>query len=195
MISFPEVVVDRWRLRPLRLEDAEPWLAIVLDPELRRLTSWGIETLEEMRRNLAAYVEGPKAATTRRWAIVDEQGTFCGTCGLKDWDRAAGSAELTYELGREHRGRGTMTTIAQAVVTHGFQDMQLQVIHALVMVDNTASNRLLAKLGFQRTATLPSFRSCGGVSRDFYRYERRANGDRLLHREPERPATGREGGS
>lgn len=172
MSSFPEVFVGRWHLRPLRLEDAEPWLAIVLDPELRRLTSWGIETLEEMRRNLAAYVEGPKAETTRRWAVVDEQGMFCGTCGFKDWDRAERSAELSYELERGHRGRGTMTTIAQAVVTHGFQDMQLQVIRALVMVDNTASNRLLEKLGFQRTATLPLFRTCGGVSRDFYSYER-----------------------
>jgi ribosomal-protein-alanine N-acetyltransferase len=171
MSSFPEITVDRWHLRPLRLEDAEPWLAIVLDSELRRLTSWGIETLEEMRCNLASYIEGPKAETTRRWAIVDEQGTFCGTCGFKDWDRAARSAELSYELAREHRGRGTMTTIAQSVVTHGFQDMQLEVIRALVMVDNTASNRLLERLGFRRVETRASFRTCGGVLRDFYGYE------------------------
>jgi ribosomal-protein-alanine N-acetyltransferase len=172
MSTVPEVLVGRWRLRPLRLEDAEPWLAIVLDPELRRLTSWGIETLEEMRGNLAAYVEGPKAETSRRWALVDAQGNFYGTCGFKDWDRVERSAELTYELAREHRGRGTMSTIAQAVVMHGFEDMQLRVIRALVMVDNTASNRLLEKLGFQRTKTLPSLRVCGGVSRDFYSYER-----------------------
>jgi ribosomal-protein-alanine N-acetyltransferase len=171
MSPFPEISVGAWCLRPLRLEDAEPWLAIVLDPELRRLTSWGVETLEEMRRNVAAYVEGPKAQTTRRWAIVDEQGRFCGTCGFKDWDRATRSAELSYELARDHRGRGAMTVIAQSVVTHGFQDMQLQVIRALVMVDNAASNRLLEKLGFQRTATLPSLRACGGVLRDFYSYE------------------------
>lgn len=171
MSSFPEVFVGRWHLRPLRLEDAEPWLAIVLDPELRRLTSWSIETLEQMRGNLAAYVEGPKATTTRRWAVTDARGMFCGTCGFKDWDRAARGAELTYELAREHRGRGAMTSIAQAVVMHGFGDMQLQVIRALVMIDNTASNRLLEKLGFQRTATLPSLRTCGGVSRDFYSYE------------------------
>lgn len=65
-----------------------------------------------------------------------------------------------------------MTSIAQAVVKHGFEDMQLQRIRALVMVDNTASNRLLEKLGFQRIATLPSFRICGGVWRDFCSYEK-----------------------
>ncbi len=170
MSSVPEIVGGRWHLRSLRLEDAEPWLAIVRDPELRRLTSWAIETVEAMRANLVAIVEGPKAQTSRRWAIVEEQGMFCGTCGFKDWDRAARSAELTYELAPAHRGQGTMTTIAQAVVMHGFETMQLEEIRALVMVDNTASNRLLEKLGFQRTATLPLFRMCGGVSRDFYGY-------------------------
>lgn len=171
MSSFPDIIVGAWQLRPLRLEDAQPWLAIVLDPELRRLTSWSVETLEQMRENLVAYVEGPKAQTTRRWAIVDAQGVFCGTCGFKDWDRAARSAELTYELAQAHRGRGAMTMIAHAVVMHGVADMQLEVIRALVMVDNAASIRLLEKLDFRRTATLPSLRMCGGVSRDFYGYE------------------------
>jgi [ribosomal protein S5]-alanine N-acetyltransferase len=170
---FPELAVDPWRLRPLRLEDAEPWLAIVLDPELRRLTSWNIDTLEAMRGNVASYVDGPKRDVTRRWAIVDADGAFCGTCGYKDWDRNDRSAEISYELAREHRGRGVMGAIVDAVLEHGFARMQLRIVKALVMVENAASLRLLEKRGFERTGILPAFRSCGGVVRDFYSYERR----------------------
>lgn len=169
--EVPELVVDRWRLRALQPDDAAPWLAIVLDPELRRRTSWAVDTLDEMQRTIASYLEGPRARTTRRWAIVDAHGAFIGTCGFKDWDRQAHVAELSYELAPAHRGQGAMTAIASAVIAHGFQSMQLARIRALVMVDNAPSTRLLEKLGFQRTARLPSFRTCGGVARDFYSYD------------------------
>lgn len=171
MHSFPELSIDRWRLRPLEHQDAEPWLSIVLDPELRRLTSWNVDTLEEMQRNVASYIDGPKALTTRRWAIVDANDMFCGTCGFKDWERVSQSAEIAFELASEQRGRGAMSVIAAAVIEHGFEEMDLQVIRALAMVENAPSNRLLTKLGFRRTATLPALRKCGGVLRDFFSYE------------------------
>jgi RimJ/RimL family protein N-acetyltransferase len=41
------------------------------------------------------------------------------------------------------------------------------------MVDNLASQKVLERAGFERTATLPAFRACGGALRDFFRYERR----------------------
>jgi ribosomal-protein-alanine N-acetyltransferase len=171
MRPIPELEVGRWRLRALQHADAEPWLAIIRDPELRRLTSWDVDTIDAMRRLVADYIEGPRADTTRRWAIIDVQGAFSGTCGFKDWDREAESAELTYELAPEHRGQGTMSAIAAAVLAHGIAEMNLETVRALVMVENQASNRLLKKLGFERTATLPSFRTCGGVLRDYYSYE------------------------
>jgi RimJ/RimL family protein N-acetyltransferase len=65
-----------------------------------------------------------------------------------------------------------MSAIAAGVVARGFVDMRLRAIQALVNVENVASNRLLARLGFTRVGTLPSFRTCGGQLRDFHRYER-----------------------
>ncbi len=175
MSSLPDLWAGHWRLRALKPEDAEAWLALVLDPELRRLTSWNINTLHEMRRNIVAYIEGPRAQTTRRWAIVNRDDELCGTCGFKDWDQEHQAAELSYELAPQHRGRGAMSTIAKVVITHGVEEMRLRVIRALVMVDNTASIRLLEKLGLRRIETLTAFRKCDGILRDFYSYER------LLH--------------
>lgn len=167
---IPELSVGEWRLRALKHEDAAPWLAIVLDPGLRRLTSWSIEDLERMQTIVTDYVEGPRAETTRRWAIVDARGVFSGTCGFKDWDRAKNTAELSYELAAEHRGKNVMSAIAAAVVAHGLEEMGLETIRALVNVENAASHRLLAKLGFQRTEILKKFRACGGELKDFSAY-------------------------
>lgn len=173
MTAAPSFEVGRYRLRALRVDDAGAWLAILNDPELRRLTSWSVGCVEELAANIVAITTGPRATSTRRWAIDDDDGQLCGTCGFKDWDRAAGSAELMYELAADRRGRGAMSEIATAVVDHGVRDMGLTVISALVMVDNAASIRLLEKLGFKRTAVLPQHRRCGGVVCDFARYERR----------------------
>lgn len=173
LLPPPTFDVGRYRLRPLRVVDAEAWLAILDDPALRRLTSWNVDRVEELAASIVAITTGARAASTRRWAIDDDDGQLCGTCGFKDWDRSAGSAELMYELAASHRGRGAMSAIGAAVVEHGFADMRLNVISALVMVDNAASIRLLEKLGFERSAVLPQYRPCGGVVCDFARYERR----------------------
>jgi ribosomal-protein-alanine N-acetyltransferase len=155
----------------LEHNDAEPWFAVIQDLKVRSQTSWAIDTVEQMRALVADYIDGPRTKTTRRWAIIDEQNNFRGTCGFKDWDRSNKTAELSYELAAKHRGQGAMTTIATAVIAHGRTEMQLRAIRALVMVENTPSIRLLEKLGFKQTAIHPAFRTCGGVLRDFYSYE------------------------
>jgi RimJ/RimL family protein N-acetyltransferase len=169
---FAELRAGAWTLRPLRIEDAGPWLEVVNEAELRRLTSWNVDTLADMERNVQSYLSGPKALTTRRWAIVDGDGVFCGTCGFKDWDREARTAELAYELAAARRGAGVMTAVANAALEHARTEMKLRTVTALVNLENAPSIRLLEKLGFVRTETLPAFRACGGVLRDFGRYVR-----------------------
>ncbi len=176
MANFPALSVGPWTLRPLEHDDAAPWHTLLQDPELRRLTSWNIQSLAEMQNLVADYTDGPRAQTTRRWAIVDVDGAFCGTCGFKDWDKSTGTAEITYELAAAQRQRGAMSAIASAVIDSGGAHMGLRLIKALVNVDNDASNRLLAKLGFTRTARLPALRSCNGVVCDFFSCERAVGG-------------------
>jgi ribosomal-protein-alanine N-acetyltransferase len=169
----PTLLAGPCRLRALQPGDTADWLAIITEPELRRLTSWSLSSIDEVRALISDLTTGPRASTTRRWAIeLDER--FIGTCGFKAWDRAQRTAELAYELAAEHRGRGLMSAVVAAVLEHGRDPLQLERVDAVVMVDNVASQRLLERAGFLRTATLPAFRACGGLVRDFFRYERRA---------------------
>jgi RimJ/RimL family protein N-acetyltransferase len=111
-------------LRPLRTTD---------EPALRALG----------RRRPLAMPTGTTLAITLRG------GTLIGAVGLvisaKD-----GHGELGYWLGARHRGRGYATEAAEALVRWGFRRWKLRRVFAQVLGGNTASIRVLEKLGFLR---------------------------------------------
>ena len=70
----PTLLAGPCRLRALRASDAADWLAIITEPELRRLTSWSLTSLDEVRALILDLTTGPRASTTWRWAIeLDER--------------------------------------------------------------------------------------------------------------------------
>ena len=58
---------------------------------------------------------------------------------------------LSFVFGREYWGNGLATEAAQEVLRYSIDDLALPEISAEVLSRNTASLRVLAKLGFQRT--------------------------------------------
>ncbi|MDX2014463.1 MAG: GNAT family N-acetyltransferase [Myxococcaceae bacterium] len=170
MEPLPSLDAGSCRLRALRVEDADAWFRLLEDPVLRRLTSWSIGSVDEVRELIVDLTQGARAATTRRWAI-ERDGQFVGTCGFKHWDRAARTAEVAYELAAGLRRQGLMRAVFGVVLRHGWAALSLERVSAVVMEDNVASQRLLEGAGFRRTARLPAFRVCGGRLRDFHRFE------------------------
>lgn len=75
-------------------------------------------------------------------------------------DMADGDVELGYWIARPHWGQGYATEAAQAVigVAHMLGHRQIVASHFL---DNPASGRVLAKLGFQPTGNVTARYSCG----------------------------------
>jgi len=82
-----------------------------------------------------------------------------GCIGLKPGE---GAAELGYWFGRAHWGRGYATEAARAVLTMA-RTLGHRAIRASHFVDNPASGRVLAKLGFVPTGTMRrTFSPCRG---------------------------------
>lgn len=85
------------------------------------------------------------------WAItLRGQGAFIGVIGLTP-EPERNAAELGYWLGRRFWGCGFATEAGLAVVEHAFRTLGLIKITAGYMIDNSASGRVLTKLGFVRT--------------------------------------------
>ncbi len=75
-------------------------------------------------------------------------------------DSRAGEVELGYWIGRQHWGHGYATEASRAVIKVA-QMLGHQRLVASHFLDNPASGRVLAKLGFEPTGRVVSRHSCG----------------------------------
>lgn len=154
---FP-LTTARLRLRPLRLDDAPDVRACVSDAEVATRTldiphplPQGAETA------FLVDVLGDMAAGTAAVCAVEHKtdGAFLGACGLLDIDRAAGTAEAGYWLGREHWHHGFAGEALAAVLAFAFDDLKLSRVTATALVDNDRSLAVLDRAGFRLGDTEP----------------------------------------
>jgi RimJ/RimL family protein N-acetyltransferase len=107
-------------------------------PEMLRLV---LETqLPQMRESglLSAYVIEDTASRE-----------LLGGCALHHFDATRDVVEIGYWLFVEARGRGVATRVVRALAEHAFASGILRV-EAHVRLANTASERVLERLGFER---------------------------------------------
>jgi ribosomal-protein-alanine N-acetyltransferase len=90
---------------------------------------------------------------------------------------------MGYDLAAPHRRQGIMTEAMEAAIDYGFGSMGLNRIEALVDPGNTASIRLLLRLGFSQEGVLREYTHFRGkfvddVCFSLLRREWRARGQR-----------------
>ncbi|SFT34656.1 ribosomal-protein-alanine N-acetyltransferase [Lishizhenia tianjinensis] len=94
--------------------------------------------------------------TTYRYSLAlgvvqNEQGMTIGHTGYHIWNKDHRNAELFYSLkSDEYKRKGIMSSVVPLVLQVGFEHMKLHRVQARVAAWNTASIRLLEKLGFQK---------------------------------------------
>lgn len=117
-----------------------------------RYQSWGPNTPEQTRE----YVEAAAAAAEeepRSWyqlAIVHaSEDRVIGATGLHVQSRRFRSAELSYGLNPRYWGKGFATEAEQAIVSFGFTALHLHRIEATCDPRNTASERVMQRLGMR----------------------------------------------
>lgn len=148
--SFPILTTERLMLRQVRSEDAPAVFAFKSNPDVT--TQYAREphsSLEKTRDLLQRVQESNARGEDFMWAVtLKGDDRLIGTCVLWNLDLEAQCGELGYELHPNYGRRGIMSEAAAAVVAFGFKDLNLHRIEANPFAKNTASNRLLEKLGF-----------------------------------------------
>jgi ribosomal-protein-alanine N-acetyltransferase len=102
----------------------------------QRIQSYEIESLKELDRGSVAV-------------CLKEGGELVGWCGLGRMEIAPSEIEVYYGLGRPYWGKGFATEAAAAMVDYGFREWNLDRIVAIVLPDNTASIKVLEKIGMR----------------------------------------------
>jgi len=93
------------------------------------------------------------------WSIIDRaSGIMAGAVGLAPYAQEAGTIELGYYLGRRHWGKGIATEAGSVVVAYGAGLVGQHRLRSGYFADNSASGRVLEKLGFVKLGT--SERDC-----------------------------------
>lgn len=153
-MEFPETIeTARLVLRRTAVTDADAVFAYASDSEvmrfLRRAPSTDIsESISFLERNESVW----KTDDTFPWAItVKPDPVLVGMIEARVSDHGV---ELGYVLARSAWGNGYMTEATQVVVDNAFSDPDVFRVWAYTHVDNSASRRVLEKIGMSREGVL-----------------------------------------
>ena len=155
MIAVPDILTTpRLRLRRPKPTDAPAVYEYGADPEVTRYMDWPALTSPEEALKATERALG-------RWEAGEE---YAWRVTIKPADKPVGGvscsieaqrAEFGFVLARPAWGKGYATEAARAVFDWLVSLPQVQRIQATCDVDNTASARVLQKLGMTQAGLLP----------------------------------------
>ncbi|WP_057915523.1 GNAT family N-acetyltransferase [Peribacillus muralis] len=156
---FPILATERLVLRELIEEDAPNILKCFSSADVLRyygqkpLTS--IDQVKQIVRNFSKNYDDKNGM---KWGI-ERKGTdgIIGTIGFQDWSQEHKRADISYALFSEHWGQGYASEAVREVISYGFNELGLMRIGAVVFIENKASSKVLAKLGFKREGLLRNY--------------------------------------
>jgi ribosomal-protein-alanine N-acetyltransferase len=153
------IETERLNLRETSEADAAFILELLNDPGfIRFIADRGVRTVE----GAARYIDERLAESYRRngfglWLVeAKDEGVPVGICGLLKRGAPVPGVEVGYAFLPSFRGKGYAYEAAAAALLHARDVLGLPRLYAVVSPDNTASIRMLEKLGlrFERAVTL-----------------------------------------
>jgi len=144
---------ERLVLLPLCAADIDEIAALFADAEVMRHVAGGVITRSETAETLAASERSWQSNGWGRWAIRDaDTGGLLGEGGLRPTTEIEGVvADFGFILGRRGWGTGLASEAGEAIVDDAWRRYGGDLIHAIVLPENTASSSVLRQLGFTMT--------------------------------------------
>ncbi len=159
----PTLRTQRLLLRPFRLDDVDDVVGYATDPEWARYLPVPRPYTRRSAEEFVAKAIRADDETRFQWAIAHE-GRASG--GLNLGIGGADSAEIGYDIARPLWGQGLATEAAAAVIAFGFEELGLARVQAVADIRNTASWRVIEKLGMQREGVVRMNRPVRGERAD-----------------------------
>lgn len=148
----PVIQTPRLSLRAFTVDDYDAVHAYASDPLVTRYTAFGPNTPEQTRGFLqfVADESSPEDRANYSFALVHKQtDKLIGSCGLVRSHLSGPQYSFGYVLHRHWWGQGLASEATAALIKFGFDELRAHRLWAHVFVGNTASERLLQKLGFR----------------------------------------------
>jgi|JI10StandDraft_1071094.scaffolds.fasta_scaffold328306_1 ribosomal-protein-alanine N-acetyltransferase len=158
--AFPipaAIETERLILRPLIEADAPSILEYCSDPEVSKFTTWmPHKTLEDSmwliryaQTNYKKNMPEPFGVT-----LKSNPGKVIGTVGWFGYTEKHKAIELAYALSPQYWGQGYVVEAVRGLVNRTLKTHDVHRISARCMPENSASSRVMEKLGMQYEGTL-----------------------------------------
>ena len=146
------IETPRLCLREFVEEDWAAVLAYQSDPCYLRLYAWTERTEADVRAFVGSFLASQSVEPRLKYQLavtLRNGGTLIGSCGIRLAEPGARNGDLGYEISPEHWGCGYATEAARAMVDLGFEELGLHRIWGECVLENTASRRVMEKLGMR----------------------------------------------
>lgn len=150
------IITPRLILRPFRLDDVDAVYAYQSRPEVVRYLYWDVRSRDEVAEVVAQRVANPtlerEGDTLVLAVVLEETGTLIGDVNLTWLSREHRSGEFGFVFHPDHHGHGYAAEAAVEMLRLGFDGLDLHRIIGRCEARNTASAKLMEKLGMRREA-------------------------------------------
>ena len=140
----------RLNLREFVKSDFQAVYAYSSDPRVTRYLFFGPRDADSTTEYLDGLLASQRERPRTRFELAVEEiatGTVIGACDLSIIERNV--VDLGYMLGIENWGKGLATEIALALIDAAFFDLRADRVISTVDVNNSASIRVLEKIGMR----------------------------------------------
>ncbi len=148
---IPIITTSRLTLRRIMPSDLDDVFEYASNPEVPRYLLWYPHPDKDYTARYLREVDRRyKKAQFYDWAVtLTDSGKMIGTCGFTSFDLPNNSAEVGYVLNSSYWGQEIACEALRAVITFGFEVLELNRIEAHFMPENNSSRRVLEKCMMQ----------------------------------------------
>jgi RimJ/RimL family protein N-acetyltransferase len=146
-----EIIFHPYKIRSLKQSDAERICEYLQDFDIVKYLA--TVPFPYLLENALAFIlfaaENEKNKKEFHFAIANIcDDKMLGLIGVKEINFQVGTCEIGYWLGKEHHNKGIITQAINKISQYCFNELELNIIKAIVFVSNTASVKALGKAGF-----------------------------------------------
>lgn len=142
---------QRLILREFQQEDSSQLAPILANSQVMKFSPTGILSTQQTRTKINGFIASYQKNGFGKWAVLfKESNRLIGYCGIAvEQIDSVYEREIGYRLAPEMWSRRLATEAALATIQYGFEQLKLPYILGIVERGNTASVRVLEKLGMR----------------------------------------------
>jgi len=156
MKIYHNLETERLQLKASVVEDASFILALLNTPKwIQNIGDRNVKTLEAAEK----YIQEKMSPQLERLGysnytvIRKSDGVKMGTCGLYDREGLEG-VDIGFAFLPEYEGQGYAFEASTEIMNFALNTIKMKLIKGITLEENTASRKLLEKLGFKQNGTV-----------------------------------------